>query len=42
MIKIGDTNIMMSDSFEEKEQTVGNMAQMWIYVMIVMRYLIGR
>jgi uncharacterized glyoxalase superfamily protein PhnB len=32
MIKIGDTNIMMSDSFEKKEQIVGNMAQMWIYV----------
>lgn len=32
MIKIGDTNIMMSDYFETKDQTVGNMAQMWIYV----------
>ncbi len=32
MIKIGDSNIMMSDSFEKRDQTIGNMAQMWIYV----------
>ncbi len=31
MIKIGDTNIMMSDSFEKENQIVGNMAHMWLY-----------
>lgn len=31
MIRIGDTNIMLSDAFGEN-QIVGNMAHMWVYV----------
>jgi uncharacterized glyoxalase superfamily protein PhnB len=32
MLKIGDTNIMLSDSFGEENATVGNMATIWMYV----------
>ncbi|MDG5815571.1 VOC family protein [Chitinispirillales bacterium ANBcel5] len=32
MIRIGDSNIMMSDLFDESNYSVGNMTSVWMYV----------